>query len=234
MSTLKNLPLWDHVDELRSRLVKCVAALFIATVLSYGFIEHLLVFILKPVGSLVFTAPADAFVARIMLSFCFGFLFSFPIILYQVWQFVAVGLHEKEQKIVRIYIPISIGLFLIGASFSYFIVIPISLNFLLGFASPSMIPMITIKSYISFITTMILAFGAIFEMPLILLFLTKIGIATPEFLIQKRKHAIVLVFILSALITPPDVFTQVLMAIPLVVLYEIGIIASRMSYKGKI
>ena len=120
---------------------------------------------------------------------------------------------------------------MLGAVFAYFVTIPISIRFLLSFSTDLIVPMITVKSYISFVGTMLLAFGVIFELPLVLMFLTKIGIATPAFLMQKRKHAIIIILVVSAFITPPDFITQLIMAVPLVILYEVGIVASKLTYR---
>jgi len=171
--------------------------------------------------------------ARLSLMILGGIILALPIILYQIWQFVSVGLKENEKKYGAIFGPLLLFSFIIGGSFAYFIMVPIAMNFLLSFSTDTIVPMITVYKYISFVGSFILAFGFIFELPLILMFLTKIGIATPAFLVQKRKHAIVLTLIISALLTPPDIFTQLLMSLPLIVLYEIGIIVSKLSYREK-
>jgi len=226
-----DLSLLEHVKELRVRLIKSVVAIILATCVVYAFIDPILEFVIRPVGRLIFTSVADAFVARIILSLLGGVLVSLPYTLFHIWQFVSVGLKDHEKKYIILFAPTSFLLFICGVLFGYFVMIPIALNFLLSFATESMVPMITIKNYISFVGMLILAFGTVFELPLILLFLTKIGIATPEFLIQKRKHAVVLMLIVSALITPPDIITQLMMAGPLIVLYEIGILVSKFAYQ---
>ncbi len=207
--------------------MKSIAAFVIAAFAFYPFSRDVLRLLVKPVGQLMFTSPSDAFMAHITLSLWGGLFLAFPVILYQVWQFVSSGLVEKEHRYILIFGPFSLILFLIGGLFAYFVVIPISLKFLLSFSSDSIVPMIEIKNYISFVGSFILCFGVIFELPLIIMFLTKIGIATPEFLVQKRRHAIILMLIVSAILTPPDVISQLLMAVPLIVLYEISIITSR-------
>jgi sec-independent protein translocase protein TatC len=219
-----------HYEELRSRIIKSIISVVVAACLFHTIVDQVLAVIIKPVGKLVFTAPGEAFVARIMLTLFGGVFLAFPFILYQAWRFVAAGLKKHEVKHVRVFAPCSFFLFIIGGSFAYFIAIPISIRFLLSFSSSLIVPMITVKNYISFVGTMLLAFGIVFELPLILMFLTKIGIATPAFLAQRRKYAIVIILILSALITPPDFITQLIMAVPLIILYEVGIIASRFTY----
>jgi len=221
----------EHLSELRSRIVKSVIVVIVAMCLIYTFVNVLLSLLIKPVGKLVFIAPQEAFVANIKIAF-FGALFvSSPFLLYQIWQFVAAGLYKKERKYVLLFGPLSFIFFIIGAFFGYSVIIPIGVKFLLGMATDCITPMITISNYISFVGMLTLTFGLIFELPLVSLFLTKIGIITPHFLSKKRKVAIVFIFIAAAILTPPDMITQCLMAIPLLLLYEIGIIFSKLVYK---
>lgn len=224
----------EHLEELRSRLIKTVGAVAVGACVSYFFIERFLAFITQPVGPLIFTSPADAFIARMTLTLFGGFFLALPVIVYQIWQFVSAGLVEREKGHVRIFGPLSLILFLGGAAFGYFVMVPMSLYFLLSFKTAQMVPMITVDRYISFVGTLVLAGGVIFELPLVITFLAKIGIATPEFLRQKRRYAIVLILIVSAVITPPDVISQLLMAAPLLILYELGIFgASFVGGPGK-
>ena len=221
-----------HLEELRSRLIKSLLAVLVAACFFYAFIDKILVVLIQPVGKVVFTSPADAFVARVTLTLYGGVLLALPVIIYQVWRFVAVGLKDNERKYIFLLAPFSLLFFLAGGLFAYFIMIPVSLRFLLSFSSDFIVPMITIKNYISFAGMMILAFGVVFELPLVLVFLTKIGIVTPQFLAEKRRHAIVFILIVSALLTPPDAVTQIIMSVPLVVLYEIGIVACRLTRRS--
>ncbi|OGX40223.1 MAG: twin arginine-targeting protein translocase TatC [Omnitrophica WOR_2 bacterium RIFCSPLOWO2_12_FULL_50_9] len=221
-----------HLEELRSRLIKSLLAVLVAACFFYAFIDKILVVLIQPVGKVVFTSPADAFVARVTLTLYGGVLLALPVIIYQVWRFVAVGLKDNERKYIFLLAPFSLLFFLAGGLFAYFIMIPVSLRFLLSFSSDFIVPMITIKNYISFVGMMILAFGAVFELPMVLVFLTKIGIVTPQFLAEKRRHAIVFILIVSALLTPPDAVTQIIMSVPLVVLYEIGIMACRLTRRS--
>ncbi|MBZ0166217.1 MAG: twin-arginine translocase subunit TatC [Candidatus Omnitrophica bacterium] len=227
-------PFWDHVDELRSRMLISLVAVAIAAIVFYQVVDPVLRFVIKPVGRLVFTSPADAFIARLLLTALGGFIIAMPIVLYQTWVFIALGLREKEKKFVRVYGPLSVLFFFAGLAFAYYVALPISLKFLLGFSSDWLVPMITVKSYVTFFMSLVLAFGVIFELPIILIFLTAIGIATPEFLVQKRRHAIVIILIVSAVITPPDIITLLIMTLPLVFLYEIGLMASRITYRRKL
>ena len=225
----EDLSFFAHYEELRNRLIKSIVAVLVAACLFYLIVDKVFAFVIKPVGRLVFTAPGEAFVARIMLALFGGIFLALPVVLYQVWRFVAAGLKEHEAKYVRIFAPCSFVLFIMGGSFAYFVAVPVSIRFLLSFSSSVIVPMITVKNYISFVGTMLLAFSIVFELPLVLMFLTKIGIATPAFLAQKRKYAIVIILGVSALITPPDCVTQIMIAVPLIILYEAGIIASRLA-----
>ncbi|MCR4337441.1 MAG: twin-arginine translocase subunit TatC [Candidatus Omnitrophica bacterium] len=232
-SRILQLSFFDHLDELRSRLIKSLFAILFCSIIFYSFLDPFLKEIVRPVKQVVFTSPAEAFTARIFLTFLGGFLLALPIVFYQIWQFVAAGLTEKERRYVRIFGVFSFLSFVGGIIFGYFVMLPISLQFLLGFSSESMVPMITVGKYFSFVGSLVLACGIVFELPLILLFLTYIGIATPEFLRQKRRYAIVLIFIVSAIVTPPDVLTQLLMAVPLMVLYEVGVFFSQWMAKRR-
>jgi len=227
----KKLTLIEHLDELRGRIIKSVIFIIICSCLLYNFINVFLPILMKPVGKLVFIAPTEAFIVNIKIAFLGGVFLSSPFVIYQIWQFVSAGLKETERKYILIFGPMSFILFILGSSFGYFVIIPIGIKFLLGFATDFITPMITVSRYLSFVGTLTFAFSMVFQLPLILLFLTKIGMVTPMFLSSKRKHAIVLMFILGAVLTPPDVITQCLMAGPLLILYEIGIIFSKFAYR---
>lgn len=227
----KRLTLSEHLEELRGRIIKSVIFLIIASSIFYNFVNIVLPHLIKPVGKLVFIAPQEAFISNIKIAFFGGLFLSSPFVLYEIWQFISEGLKSNERKYVAIFAPFSFILFVLGAGFGYFLIVPIGIKFLLGFATDILTPMITISRYISFVGMLTFAFGLIFQLPLACSFLTKIGIVTPLFLSSKRRHAIVLMFIAAATLTPPDVITQCLMALPLLVLYEIGIVFSKLAYK---
>lgn len=228
-----DLTFLEHLEELRFRIIKVIVAVTVCACLVYFFIEPILAFITRPVGKLIFTSPEEAFLARMTLTIFGGFFLALPVILSQFWQFVARGLLEHERRYVRIFGPLSLVCFLSGLLFGYFVVVPMSLYFLLGFKTAQMVPMITVDKYISFVGTLVLAGGVIFELPLVIIFLAKLGIASPEFLRQKRRYAIVIILIISAVITPPDVVSQLLMAAPLLILYEAGIWGAEFVSRSK-
>ena len=227
----KKQPLLEHLEELRRRILLSVACVFLAACVFYNFVERILPYLLEPVGRVVFIAPTEAFVTHVKIALFGGLFLSSPFVIYQIWKFVSMGLAQNERKYIMLFAPASFLFFISGACFGYLVILPIGMKFLLSFGSDYMLPMITVSKYITFVGVLTLAFGVVFELPLVILFLTKIGLVTPEFLSRRRRHAIVLIFIVAALLTPPDVVTQVLMAGPLLVLYEISILFSRWAYK---
>ncbi len=237
----KRLSFLDHLEELRTRIIHSIVILIIAAFVVYLFADKILKFLIAPLGRvegdpqppLVFLAPGEAFASVLILTLWSALVLASPFLLYQIWSFVAEALTQKERRSVVIFGPLSLIFFGAGCAFGYFVVVPISLRFLLSFSWEVMAPMITVSRYLSFVGSVVVSFGIVFELPLILLFLTKIGVATPAFLSQKRKHAVVLIFIVSAILTPPDVFSQLLMAILLISLYELGIFLSKLAHSTK-
>lgn len=228
----KKLSFLEHVEELRARILKSLVFVIIASCGVYSYSDSIISILAKHVGGLVFIAPQEAFISRIKISFFMGLFLSSFFILFQIWRFISSGLKKSEVKYTLLFGPLSFIFFVMGSLFGYFVIVPIGMNFLLGFATDVMRPMITVNNYISFIGTLILAFGIVFELPIASLFLTKIGLVRPSFLSSKRRYAVVFIFILAAMLTPPDVITQCLMAIPLLILYEVGIIFSRMAFRS--
>lgn len=220
-----------HLDELRRRLIKIVILFIAASCVCYNAVGSLLPILIKPAGHLVYTTPTEAFSAYMTLSMVLGFLVTLPWTVYQLWAFIASALRERERRFIKIFAPLSLVFFVAGVAFAFFVAIPLTYRFLMSFSSAYMQPMITVNSYLGFMAHMLLAFGVAFELPLILAFLAMIGVATPEFLRQKRRHAIMIILILSMLITPPDVISMLVLAVPLVFLYELGIVMVRFSYK---
>jgi sec-independent protein translocase protein TatC len=226
----RKLTFLGHLEELRGRVIKSLASIVIFFALFYAFIDLVLPALVKPVEKLVFIAPQEAFIARIKIAFFGGLFLSLPFVLYHIWRFISDGLNPKERKYVLIFGPLSFVFFVLGAGFGYFIIVPIGIKFLLGFATDSIVPMISLERYVSFVGTLIFAFGIVFQLPLIISFLTKIGVVTPRFLSKRRRYAVVFIFITAAVLTPPDVVTQLFMAVPLLALYEVGIVFSRFVY----
>jgi sec-independent protein translocase protein TatC len=175
---------------------------------------------------------AGQFSADIWTAITAGFVISFPYVIYEFWKFISPGLHENERKHSRGFIIISSMLFFIGVLFGYYIVCPLSINFLANYNISEVVDnQIDISSYIALVRSTALASGIIFELPIIIYFLTKIGLVTPKFLRKYRKYALVLVLILSAVITPPDIASQVIVAIPVLILYQVSILISKIVLK---
>jgi sec-independent protein translocase protein TatC len=183
--------------------------------------------------NLHYIGPLEALLVKLKVSFYAGFVLASPAIFYQLWKFISVGLKKGERRAVLFYFPVSILLFLTGILFAYFIILPTGLYFLIAVAGSNLKPMLTISQYTSLVILLSLVFGVVFELPLIVLFLTKIGILSPELLAKKRKYAIIGIFIVSALFTPPDIFTQLMMGIPGIILYELSIWLSRVASKQR-
>ncbi len=225
----EGLTIVDHLDELRLRMVKSVIFLGAAFFTACFFSKSLITFIIKPIGHLIFIAPQDAFIANVKVAFFAALFFSSPFLVFQIWEFVAAALTEKEKRYIIFFGPLSFLFFIAGAIFAYFVIIPIGLDFLLGFSTENLSAAISVNNYISFIGTLVLSFGIVFELPIAVLFLTKLGIVDHVYLSAKRRHAVVAIFIIAAILTPPDVVSQFLMAIPLLMLYEISIIFSKFA-----
>jgi len=245
----KEMPFLEHLEELRSRLIKALLSVAFFTALSWFFIDHIFGFLVTPYRQalelaraqvqnpstlegvrLIFTNPTGGFMIYLKLAITIGILFSTPVIVYQLWQFVAPGLLMRERRITVWLVFFTTLCFLIGAFFCYYVVLKYGLSFLLTFQSEILAPMVSIDEYFGFVTILLVVFGLLFEMPVIAYFLTKIGLLTPEFMRQKRRYGIVAIFIAAALLTPStDAFTQMLLAMPLLVLYEISIWVSKVA-----
>ncbi|PIP40755.1 MAG: twin-arginine translocase subunit TatC [Desulfobacterales bacterium CG23_combo_of_CG06-09_8_20_14_all_51_8] len=232
------LPFTAHLEELRTRLIRCFVAVGIGFLISYGFKERLFAILTRPLiqvmnegETLIFTGVSEAFFTFLKVSFLAGILLAIPVIMFEFWMFVAPGLYKNERRIMMPIIIISSFFFIGGALFGYFIVFPFGFQFFLGFATETLRPMPSMKEYLSFSAKLLLAFGFVFELPIIITFLARIGLVSVDFLKKNRKYAVLIIFIVAAIITPPDVVTQVMLAVPLMLLYEISIIGARIFGK---
>lgn len=218
--------LFGHLGELRKKLIVCIITVLITTVISIIYVDRLRWILIRPVENLelVFLYPAEAIMANIRLGFISGIVLAMPVILYQVMSFVLPALYKKEKKIIIPVVGIMVLFFALGVSFSYFIVFPITLHFFLKFASESLKPMFTVSNYISFATNFNFAFGIIFQTPIIFYVLGHFKIISSRFLQKQRKYAYLLIFIIGAVLTPPDIVSQIMMACPLILLFELGVI----------
>jgi sec-independent protein translocase protein TatC len=235
------MPLTSHLEELRKRLVRSMMAIGIAFLGCFAFKEELFRIIAQPLISvlpegthMIYTGLPEAFFTYIKVSFFAGIFVASPFVFYHVWKFISPGLFPKERKFIVPFVITSTLLFAIGVCFGYFLVLPSAYKFFLEFTTDFLKPMLSMREYLSLTLKLLLAFGIIFEIPVFLFFMTKIGLVTPRKLAKMRRYAIVVCFIVAAIITPtPDAFTQCMMAIPMIVLYEIGIVISRLAIRSK-
>jgi sec-independent protein translocase protein TatC len=228
-------PFTAHLEELRSRLIKCFIAVGVGFLISYGFKQQIFDILTEPLmrsmnpgDHLIFTNLPEAFFTLLKAAFISGIMLASPVLLYQFWMFVAPGLYDREKRLVMPILFLSTLFFVGGALFGYFIVFPFGFDFFLSFASESIRAMPSMKEYLGFSAKLLLAFGLVFEMPLVITFLSRLGIVSIPFLKKSRKYAILLFFVLAAFLTPPDVVSQLFMAFPMMLLYEISIIGARL------
>lgn len=231
-------PFVSHLKELRDRILVCVIALGVAFIFTFYFKEKIFDFLMQPFikvmpekSSFIFTYVTEAFITYFKISVVVAVFVSSPVILYELWMFVAPGLYEKEKKYIFPFIFFGSLCFICGALFCYYLVLPTTYKFFVSYAGEFVIPMPDLKGYMSLTLRMLVIFGLIFELPLIAYFLSRIGVINYKFLSSKRRYAILGIFILSAIITPPDMTSQILMAIPLWGLYELSILITRLFGK---
>jgi sec-independent protein translocase protein TatC len=228
-----NVPLFQHLEKIRSRLLICCLAVGVGFVISYCFSARIFAVLMKPwveamppgqPAKLIYTAPHEAFFVYMKVSFISGTLLAIPVIVWQTWRFVAPGLYANQKKYKLPVIFFSSFCFIGGVLFGYFVVIPVAFKFFASFSSEHITPMLRTTEYLSFANKMLLCFGLAFELPVFAFFLAKLGLLSAGFLKRKRKWAIVLIFIAAAVLTPsPDVVSQLLLAVPLIVLYEASV-----------
>lgn len=240
MEVEEKRPFLEHLEELRQRLIRCMIAVGIAFVVCYYFSKDIFSFLARPLkaslppgATMIFISPAEAFITYIKLSFYAALFFSSPYILYQGWMFIAPGLYAHERRYVLPFMVVSIVLFVTGVAFAYFVVFPFAFKFFIGFATDLIRPAPSLKEFLSFTSVLLLAFGVVFELPVFVFFLTKMGVIDHTFLTRNRRYAILIIFIVAAILTPPDVFTQLLMAGPLLVLYEASVLVAKMAGRKK-
>lgn len=228
----------EHLGELRVRIVRSLVALLIGLAIALPFSQKMVDYLARPIvasgHNLVFVALTEAFWVQMKVAMIGGLFIAAPGILWQVWAFIAPGLHEHEKKYAGPFVLIGTIMFILGGVFSLKVVTPFATQFLLSYARPGLQPMISIGSYVDFLLKFTLAFGLVFELPLIITILSRLGVVTPKMLARNRKYAILGAFIAGAVLTPtPDWFNQTLMAGPLILLYEVGIICARIFGRAR-
>ncbi len=227
----KSMSFIDHLEELRWRIIKCLCSMIVGGLITFLFIDFFLDVLLQPLlnidsdesVNIQVLSVQGMFIIKWSIALIGGFVLSIPIITYQLWVFIAPGLYQKEKNFVTPLVFFSFLSFIIGILFSYFILIPYSLEFFISLSGERVLNNFSINYYFNFITWMLLGAGLVFQLPVISFLLSVIGLLTPPFMRHYRRHSIVVIFVLSSFITPPDPVSMVLMAFPLVLLYEISI-----------
>jgi len=253
----QKMSLIEHLSELRKRIVVCLVALLIAFLIAFNFSDYIFELLMFPLNyspqfslkeglifvpdqklqntKLIFLGPAEAFWMNMKIALVSGFILTIPIVFYQLWKFISPGLYNHEKKYIIPFVLSASGLFLVGVTFCYLIVLPFAMSFLLNYkVGDFLMPMLSVGLYIDFLLKFLLAFGFVFELPILIVITTRMGLITPQTLKKYRKLAVVLAFVVAAIITPtPDAFNQTLMAVPMIILYELGIWVSIILNKKK-
>lgn len=231
----KNLTLVGHLTELRRRIIHTGIFFIIATLVCYYYSESIVRDIINraPNINFVFIAPAELLLSYIKLAVVGGLALSLPFIIFQIWSFISPGLKPNERKTIIVALTIGSIFFFLGVIFAYIVVMPFMIQFFIGFQIDEIRAMISFSNYLGFVIDTLLAFGLIFELPVIMIILTRFNIVTVRFFKKNRKYIILIIFIIAAIITPPDVISQILIALPMLVLFEIGIFFSTVVEKKK-
>ncbi|MBI5527100.1 MAG: twin-arginine translocase subunit TatC [Deltaproteobacteria bacterium] len=228
----------EHLEELQKRLVVAAIAVAIGMAICYALSDRLFELLIRPLMNVLpkgqekiyFTGLLDPFFLYLKLSFVCGLFVASPVVLYEIWAFVRPGLYEKERKFAAIFVIAGSVFFIGGALFGYFVIFPFTFEYFISYAGEHIQPIITMNDYFSLASTLLLVFGILFELPLVIFLLTRFGIVKVETLIKQRRYALIIIMVATAIITPTgDAVTLLLVAGPLFVLYEIGILASRIA-----
>lgn len=234
-STIKTNTLVEHLTELRKRLIIILFVNVTTAFVCYGFMDKLIKYILylNPGMKLVYLSPSELFMVYVELALTCAIILCFPITIFQIWLFISKGLYKKERFYVLLSLFFGLFFFIAGVVFCYKVALPITLNFFIRISLKSVTATISIKSFVSFCNTMLISFGAVFELPVVVFLLSEIGILKPAFLKKSHGVLILIIFIIAAIITPPDVLSQTLLAIPMVILLEISRVVCYLVDKQK-
>ncbi len=235
-------PLLDHLEELRVRLIRCGIAVAVAFCLCYAVKEPIFEVLMRPLiaalpeehsRSLIYTSPHEAFLVYLKVAFLAALFVASPVVIFEVWRFVAPGLYEHEKRFFFPVVLVSLLFFLGGVAFGYWVALPFGFQFFTSFASVHIAPLISTREFFSFVVKLLFAFGLIFELPVVMFFLARLGIVHSTSLRHYRKYAVLVIFIVAAVLTPPDAFSQLMMAIPLLILYELSVFVVHLSERKK-
>ena len=223
-----SMSLTAHLTELRSRLIKCLIAVALGSCVGYYFIEPIMHYMTMPVGKLYYMQPSEAFFTYLKVAVFVGFLLALPVVFFHVWRFFLPALTVRERMVLGLIVPSSVILFFIGLTFSFCLVLPTAVKFFMGFGGTDLEAMFSVDKYFDFVLTFVLPFGFVFELPLIITILGKMGLVSSAFLKKHLRIVIFLSFVVGAIITPtPDVFTQSMIALPMFLLYGVGYLIVR-------
>lgn len=223
----------EHLDELRKRIFYALIALGVGSVGGFVVSQRVVDLLTRSVPDLVFLAPSEALVVQLKVALIVGAIIASPVIFYQFWRFVRPALLRNEARYIALAVVFSTVFFLGGMAFAYFLMVPIAMKFLLGYQTEKLHAMLSIKNYVGTVGGFLFATGIIFQTPVVIFFLTKLGIITPRVLVRSQRVAIVIVFIVAAIVSPPDVFSQIMMAVPMLVLYYLSILGSFLAARRK-
>lgn len=220
------MPFLEHLEELRRRLIKSMLAVIVGAAVGLIFQDQLMAFIQEPLkGTKLYNMEvAGEFYAYLKVSLFAGIFVALPVVFYQLWGFVSPGLYKREKRMVLPLVATSTLLFLAGAGFCFYVMMPFALAYLIGFSDGTITSIVSIGSYLSFVGFLMLAFGIAFQMPILAYFLGRMGVISARFMGKGRRYAVVILLTIAAILTPPDVFTQVMLFVPLYALYEVSIL----------
>lgn len=217
-----SMSLTEHLEELRARIIKSLLAIAAGAGVAYFFLDEITAFLTRPVGKLYFMQPGEAFFAYVKIDIVAGFLIALPVIFFHVWKFFLPALTKSERAVLGILVPTSVILFIAGLAFAFFGILPLAIKFFMGFNTPELESIFSFQKYLDFVLAFLLPFGFVFELPLVVIVLAQMGMLTSEFLGRYRRIIFFVSFVVGALITPPDVISQVSLALPIILLYEVG------------
>lgn len=227
-----------HLEELRRAVLISVVAIVAGACVAFYYNEEILAVIVSPLSSLqqtlIVTGVTEAFFVKMKLALYAGFILAFPVVAWALWRFVKPGLYPRERRYVYVLLPVTVLLFAAGVLFAYFGILPLVLNFFIYIAGQNLETLFKVDQYVSFVIAFTIPFGLVFELPVVVYFLTKIGVLKPNWMAQNRKYALLAIVVMAAALTPgPDPVSQLMMAIPVYLLYEVSIWVSKWAAKGK-
>lgn len=222
------MTLVEHLEELRARLIRALAATALGTGVCWAWTGEALSWLARPVGGLVFLAPTEAFFTRLKLALFAGFLLALPVVIYEAWAFTARALGERVRRSIGLLIPASYLLFVSGVLLAVLVVVPTAVKFLLAYGTDEVKPLLSAGEYVSFVGSLAVAFGAVFQLPLVLVLLERLGVVGKRALVRQRRVVYFLGFVAAAMMTPgPDIVSQLALAVPIAVLFELSLLFMR-------